>query len=318
MSEEQSIAVTVDNYVAAETSAQFAAIQAMAKGVNRFTHARVPIRLDRQNAPRMNRDTIYSSAVVDVRAGATLSIPDAGERYLSVQVINEDHFTMEIFHGAGERELSAATLGSDFVAVVVRILADPGDSADMEIVRNLQSMLSLVAYSDRTYQRPAFDPVSQRATQKLLQQLGASLTDADGANGRPEEVREARQLIVTAMGWGGLPSYEVVYENHMAGLPVGDYSLSVTDVPVDGFWSISIYNAEGYFEENPFHSYSMNSVIAVPDNEGVVTLNFGSAPRGRENFLYVMDGWSYGVRFYQPRGPILDGSWRFPLPERMS
>ena len=28
------------------------------------------------------------------------------------------------------------------------------------------------------------------------------------------------------------------------------YRLTVKDVPVDGFWSISVYNAEGYFEKN--------------------------------------------------------------------
>jgi hypothetical protein len=28
------------------------------------------------------------------------------------------------------------------------------------------------------------------------------------------------------------------------------YQLSVKDVPVDGFWSVSVYNAVGYFEKN--------------------------------------------------------------------
>lgn len=314
MTEEQAIAVNIDNYVAAETAAQFAGIQGMARGVNRFTHARVPIRLDRQTAPRMNRDTIYSSAIVDVSAGATLLIPDAGERYLSVQVINECHYTMEIFHGAGERALTADALGSSFVAVVVRILANPADANDMEVVRALQSELTVSASSDRPYEPPDYDTASRRETQTLLQQLGASLKDAAGANGRPEAVNPVRHLVVTAMGWGGLPSSEVVYENHVTELPVGDYTLRIDEVPTDAFWSISIYNADGYFEENSFQSYSMNSVIAVADDDGSTTLNFGAEPRGRKNFLYVMDGWSYGVRFYQPRAAIRDGDWRFPVP----
>ncbi len=94
-----------------------------------------------------------------------------------------------------------------------------------------------------------------------------------------------------------------------------DQQLTVRDVPVDGFWSISIYNRDGYFEENPYESYSLNSVIADPNDDGSFTLNFGTQPSGRPNFLYVMDGWSYNVRLYQPRREILDGDWHFPVPQ---
>lgn len=59
MRDKQSIVVSIDYYVAAERNVSaIRSPQSMAKGVNRFTHARVPIRLDRQSAPRMNRDTM--------------------------------------------------------------------------------------------------------------------------------------------------------------------------------------------------------------------------------------------------------------------
>lgn len=45
----------------------------------------------------------------------------------------------------------------------------------MAIVRGLQSELSLVAYSSQTCERPEYEPISERATQKLLRQLGVGL-----------------------------------------------------------------------------------------------------------------------------------------------
>ena len=35
------------------------------------------------------------------------------------------------------------------------------------------------------------------------------------------------------------------------------YKLSVKDVPVDGFWSISVYDDKGHFVANPQNAYSL-------------------------------------------------------------
>ena len=43
------------------------------------------------------------------------------------------------------------------------------------------------------------------------------------------------------------------------------YMLTLQDVPVDGFWSVSVYNKEGFFEKNPQNMYSLNSLTARSD-----------------------------------------------------
>jgi hypothetical protein len=93
---------------------------------------------------------------------------------------------------------------------------------------------------------------------------------------------------------------------------VGEYSINVRDVPVDGFWSISVCNAEGFFEPNDSNAYSVNNVTAVADDDGSVTVHFGGCEEGRPNCLPLTDGWNYTVRMYRPRPEILDGSWTFP------
>jgi hypothetical protein len=39
----------------------------------------------------MNRDNLYSGAIVDISTRATLTIPDTGRRYMSVMIVNQDH-----------------------------------------------------------------------------------------------------------------------------------------------------------------------------------------------------------------------------------
>src|SRR4051812_36641949 len=103
-----SIAVNVDNFARAETDRMFAALQHQSGGVNQLFHHREPASLQDQPVIRENRDTLYSSAIVDISRGATLSVPDAGDRYLSVMVVNEDHYINRVIHSPGEHELTVA------------------------------------------------------------------------------------------------------------------------------------------------------------------------------------------------------------------
>ena len=53
------------------------------------------------------------------------------------------------------------------------------------------------------------------------------------------------------------------------------YKLNVKDVPVDGFWSISLYNAEGYFEPNNLDAYTLNNITAKRAADDSVVIQFG-------------------------------------------
>src|SRR5688572_12883935 len=112
--------VNVDNFVRAETARMLADIQATAGGVNRFRHNREPAPIEEQTVIRLNRDTFYSFAVVDLAEGGRLTVPDAGERYVSVMVVNEDHLINQVLHGAGTFELSADGAGSRYALLAVR------------------------------------------------------------------------------------------------------------------------------------------------------------------------------------------------------
>jgi hypothetical protein len=91
------------------------------------------------------------------------------------------------------------------------------------------------------------------------------------------------------------------------------HQLTVREVPVDGFWSISVYDADGYFEPNTRDSYSVNSVTARRSQDGSVTVQFGGCDSQAPNCLAIMRGWNYMVRLYRPRVEILSGRWTFPI-----
>lgn len=89
------------------------------------------------------------------------------------------------------------------------------------------------------------------------------------------------------------------------------HSLTVKDVPVDGFWSITVYNADGYMQQNDQNAYAFNNVTAAKNADGSITINFGGGADAVNN-LPITPGWNYIVRLYRPRQAILDGSWTFP------
>ena len=80
------VLVNVDNFVRAETERMLLSTQAEAGGINRFGHNRMPTPVEHQPVIRMNRDTLYSFAAVDISEGATLTIPDGGARYRAARL----------------------------------------------------------------------------------------------------------------------------------------------------------------------------------------------------------------------------------------
>jgi hypothetical protein len=302
--------VNADSFVRAETHRMMAGLQRDAGGVNTFSHNREPAPIDRQTVIRMNRDTLYSFAVVDLSAGATLTVPDAGERYLSVMVVNEDHYINRVVHDAGRYELTVAEFGSPYVVVAARTLVDPRDPGDLAAVAAVQDGLAIEAASGRAFVLPDYDTESLDRTRGALLTLAADQTSFEHSFGRREDVDPVHHLIGTAAGWGGLPDSEATYVGVTPQLPVGEYELTVgDDVPVDGFWSISVYNADGFFEPNERGAYSVNNITAARNDDGSVTVRFGGEG---DNALPITDGWNYLVRLYRPRPEILDGSWTFP------
>lgn len=311
------IPVTVDNFPRAESDLYFSA-QAKDGAFGKFIHRREPASVDKQTVIRLNRDTLYSSTVVDLDAGpVTITIPDAGKRFMSLMIVNEDHYVPSVTYTPGEHTFTKEQIGTRYMVAAVRTLVDPNDPKDLDQVHALQDGIKVSQPRQGTFEMPVWDPVSQKKVRDALLVLAATTSGFDHAFGTREQVDPIRHLLGTAAGWGGNPDKEARYigVNPPQNDGITAYKLTVKDVPVEAFWSVSVYNAEGYFEPNKYNAYSFNSITAKKDADGGITIQFGGDPEKATNYLPIMKGWNYTVRLYRPRAEILDDTWKFPEPQ---
>lgn len=307
--------VNVDNFRAAETARMFDGILKLSGGINQWFHYREPTGVDNQPVIRMNRDTLYSSAQVDISQGATVTLPDAGGRYMTLMAVNGEHYINRMFSEPGTYELTMEEHGTPFINLSAGTFVDPASPTDVAEVNRLQDQLVISANSSQPYSHPEFDEASLSATRDGLLMLSEGIPDTDNMFGKKSDVDATRHLIGTVAGWGGLPEEEAYYYIETQPRPGGKYIFTFEDVPVDGFWSITIYNRDGYLEPNPYDSYSMNGVTAEPEPDGSIVLNLAPDGDGLKNHLYVMDGWNYALRLYRPRTEVVDKTWTPPAPQ---
>ena len=312
-----SLIVNADNFVRAETDNYLAGF-AKNGALGKFVHVREPASIDKQDIVRLNRDTLYSQAIFDLDAGdVTITLPDAGERYMALQIIDQDHYTHGVEHAPAKHVLTKASIGTRYVAALIRTLADPADAADLDEVRRLQDAVTVSQAGVGTVELPAWDQASLARTRDALKVLASGLSSFEHAFGSREEVDPLRRLIGAAAGWGGNPDSEAMYIGDTPEKNDGKtvYQLTVKDVPVDGFWSISVYNAAGYFEPNSRNAYTINSITAKKSADGSITIQFGGCDDQTPNCIPGPPGWNYLVRLYRPRTEVREHKWSFPTAE---
>jgi hypothetical protein len=139
--------------------------------------------------------------------------------------------------------------------------------------------------------------------------------------GPRDQVDPVRHLIGTAMAYGGNPEKDALYLNVTPSKNDGKtvHRLTINgEVPVDGFWSIIVYNDKGYLEPNPYNAYSRNSITAKKRTDGSIIIQLGGCD-GKIANCPIMPDWNYMVRLYRPQAEVhyrpqaevLSGSWNF-------
>jgi hypothetical protein len=205
--------VTADNFVRAESDLYFGAV-VKRDGFGKFDHFREPTPIDQQTVIRMNRDTLYSAAVFDLDAGpVTITLPNAGKRFISLQVINEDQYTQAVVYDAGSYAFTRGQIGTRYVIMAIRILVDPADPVDVNLVHALQDAVKVTQQSSGRFEVPNWDLASQKKVRDALLVLASALPDTKSMFGTKDQVDPVRRLIGAASAWGGNPEKDAMYLN---------------------------------------------------------------------------------------------------------
>ncbi len=309
------VPVTVENYNRAQTDINFAGVVKNG-GFGKFRHGRELAPPVQQGIVRPNRDTLYSFAIVDLDAGpVTITLPDAGKRFMGMQVVNQDQYTPATYYGAGAHTLTKEMIGTRYAIAVVRFLVDFSNKEDVGQVHALQDAIKFSQERPGKFEIPNWDEASLKKIQTALMLLGTTVSDTRRMFGANEnEVDPVKHLIGSAMLWGGYPEKDALYLPITPSRNDGStvYKLTVGDVPVDGFWSLTVYNSEGYLQPNQYNAYSVNSITAKKGTDGSVAIQFGGCDGEIQNCLPITPGWNYTVRLFRARVEILDGTWSFP------
>jgi hypothetical protein len=306
--------VTPETYPTLETSHQILKNQDLV-GVNNILHKRKLTPTNNQPVVRMNRDTYYSFAVVNVSKGASITMPEipAG-KYMSIQPVTEDHRIQAMEYGAGTFELSSHT--GSHVYVVIRLDATFSEAQ----AKAIQDKMSVKANSSTEFTAPAVNEQSFTQVENSLKAQIAGIAKRDGVNaltGMFTDVKgdsaklysDEKYQVGAAIGWGGAQMVDNIYEVS-GNYPMGHCHQATFEDPKNkAFWSITVYNKKGFMFND---AANVSSNTAIMNKDGSYTVSFGCGSDAPNNIETANESgvFNLGIRHYQPSDKVKNEGYR--------
>ena len=198
---------------------------------------------------------------------------------MSALIIDQDEYALRTVYAPITFTASKDDIETRYVLIGVRTFVNPNDPKDVKAAHALQDAIKVEQAGIGTYQAPNWDSASRDKVREDLIKCAAGFTDSRGMFGPRGKVDPERHLIGAASGWGGNAENDALYLTLVPPKNDGKTVHRMTikpDVPVDAFWSISVYGADGYFHKNDQDSYSINNVTAKKDADGSVTITLAA------------------------------------------
>lgn len=296
--------MTAKEFIQAESRAFFADFIGRA-GINAFFHFPGVATAEDRFVVSPNNDTVYSIATVNVTEGFNLVLPEMGDRFVSIQIIDENHMTPFYLYGGGTYTFTADQFETSYVGVGIRTATDASEADVLFIQEQLFPNYQITGAADADdMPRPDLE-VLERVRTALIAEYDNLTTTAGAMQPSTDLVEDWKFFTyVTAGAWGLSPDTTAMYTpggpEHAIG---GDcYTATFPRVPVEAFFSITVYGADKYLMSNADNIISSNRGV-VTNDDGSFTVAFGDE-KCRElapNYAYTPeDGWSFLLRAYRP------------------
>ena len=297
--------MTAKEYIHAEVHAFFHDIVGRTGAVNTFFHFPGLSPASDKFVVSPNNDTIYSFVIVNARDGFTLEVPNLGDRFMAIQIVDENHMTPFYLYGGGSRRFERNQFESDCLALYVRTGTN-GAPADVEhVTRVLQPQYKIVGAQD-VFDVPKPDLELMLKVRSALVAEYGNLETTSGAMQPSTDLVEDWEFFtcVTAGALGLSADDNAMYLPYaLAGAEGGVcYRATYPPVPAEAFFSITVYGPEKYLMSDVDNIISSNRGV-VTNDDGSFTVTFG-AEECRDlapNHAYTPeDGWSFLLRAYRP------------------
>ena len=295
--------MTAEEFIRAE-SLHFMKGMAGREGINNFYHFTSLAKAEDKWVVSPNNDVIYSMGIVDASKGFTLTLPDTGDRFITGQIVTEEHMSHHLV-GGGVYKFTGEEFNGSHVAIGVRVGTDATAEDVALIVDKLQPQMKVDSKS-----AGEVSPYDEAALLKVRTALMVEYDKLPDTFGQmTDDVKKVKDwekfTYCTAGAWGlAEDKYAMYLPYNLKGAKKDVcYTATYTQPKVGEFWSITAYNNEKYLMSNDHNI--VNTGNAVLNDDGTFTVHFGPEScqhrKDVKNFILTTeDNWGFLMRAYEP------------------